>query len=199
MLFAVFSASMLRPVELSWMVNRSPSSVNGLCSGAGIPPVWTHTHDNRHHSSGEEQSCPYWSVQTRRLLCGDSSQASDEQRVSTVTCRHHQQNTNTRPHVQYGQGEKARQFFKAVTVRIAAIWSWDDDAGVKRWFNMRNAVRHQTTAMQSQCIWDAMQLGNTEGLSSEQAWTLRETNGFWSLLLSLASPWEFIQKVKLNK
>lgn len=43
MLFAVFSASILRPVEPSRMANRSPSSVTGLCSGAGIPPVWTHT------------------------------------------------------------------------------------------------------------------------------------------------------------
>lgn len=55
MVFAVFSASILRPVEPSRMVNRSPSSFPGLCSGAGIPPVWTHTHDNWHHSSGRER------------------------------------------------------------------------------------------------------------------------------------------------
>lgn len=150
MLFAVFPASMLRPAEPSRMVNRSPSSVTGLCSGAGIPPVWTHTHDNRHHSSGEKQSRPHWSVQTRRFLRGDRSRVSGEQRVSTVTCRHHQQNTNTRPHVQYGQGEKARQYFKAVTVRMAAIW-----CEMTTMVSMRNAVRHQTTVMESQCICTA--------------------------------------------
>lgn len=42
MLLAVLSASILRPVEQLWMVSRSPSSVSGLCSGAGIPPVHTH-------------------------------------------------------------------------------------------------------------------------------------------------------------
>lgn len=108
MLFAVFSASILRPVEPSRMANRSPSSVTGLCSGAGIPPVWTHTITAIIPPGKKKKTVP--------------SSLPSERRVLGFTCRHYQQNTNTRPHVQYGQVEEGRQCFKAVTVQIAAIW-----------------------------------------------------------------------------
>lgn len=58
MLLAVLSASMLRPVELSRMVSRSPSSVTGLCSGAGIPPV-QNTHTQTHNMIWSPQAL-FW-------------------------------------------------------------------------------------------------------------------------------------------
>lgn len=54
----------------------------------------------------------YWSVQSRCILRGDCSRVSVEHRVSTVTCRHHQQNTNTRPRAQYGRSTKSVSVFQ---------------------------------------------------------------------------------------
>lgn len=54
MLLAVLpSASMLRPVEPSRMLSRCPSSVAGLCSGAGIPPA--HSGRTQHRDQHRDQ------------------------------------------------------------------------------------------------------------------------------------------------
>lgn len=70
MLLAVLSASMLRPVELSRMVSRSPSSVTGPCSGAGIPPVWTNTRTwSGHHRHRQNKKKQHNLVHTYQTVC----------------------------------------------------------------------------------------------------------------------------------
>ncbi len=138
MLLAVLSASMLRPVELSRMVSRSPSSVTGLCSGAGIPPVWTnphtHTHTHTHNVIWSAQAPFLYThlVHTYETVCKRVqthsthkctlesttpryTQASDAEKwLSMVTRRrrrHHQQYTNTLPHMPYGPKRKRLSMF----------------------------------------------------------------------------------------
>lgn len=126
MLLAVLSASMLRPVELLRMVSRSPSSVTGLCSGAGIPPVWTNTHTElfstgthlkekkKTNTKNPTQSCTYIShcvcmckyttvinTHLSRPLPDMHRRVMLKKWLSMVT-RHHQQYTNTHPHMPYG-------------------------------------------------------------------------------------------------
>lgn len=131
MLLAVLSASMLRPVELSRMVSRSPSSVTGLCSGAGIPPV-QNTHTQTHNMIWSPQAL-FWKgkkekthnpVHTYQTNCVRAcvrkhtttpryTQAGDEEWLSMVTRRrrHHQRYTNARPRMPYGTKRKRLSMF----------------------------------------------------------------------------------------
>lgn len=123
MLLAVLSASMLRPVELSRMVSRSPSSVTGLCSGAGIPPAGTHAHTYTHtQCSGHHRRSakslahiPDWvraRVNTRR-----QSDAEKWRRTTPAMHKH------TPTHAIWPKQEKDCQCFMSMTVQMNAIWS----------------------------------------------------------------------------
>lgn len=131
MLFAVFSASILRPVEASRMVNRSPSSVTGLCSGAGIPPVWTHTIIT---IIPPGKNSPF--LTPERVMSGDYRNSR-----AAITSKTHS-------HGQYGQEEHGRQCFMVVTVQLAAIWSWDDLNDVC----VMNSVGQKTAVTEIECI-----------------------------------------------
>lgn len=131
MLLAVLSASMLRPVELSRMVSRSPSSVTGLCSGAGIPPAWnTHAHTHRHIWSGhrgrssERKKIMYTHTRLCACMCKHTHNTllskplpethrrvmrSDYQwpRAAATTSK----TQNTHPHTPYGPKRKRLSMF----------------------------------------------------------------------------------------
>lgn len=138
MLLAVLSVSILRPVELSQMVSRSPSSVTGLCSGAGIPPVWIRTNKQwfglnsgsmKHlvHTAEYAHACAnthhslIWLDST--LLC--YTLANDAEKWLWVVT-HCTSSTQTHTHTSHmAQIQKDCQCFMSVTVQIIAIWAWD--------------------------------------------------------------------------
>lgn len=147
MLLAVLSASMLRPVELSRMVSRSPSSVTGLCSGAGIPPV-QNTHTQTHNMIWSPQAL-FWKGKRKKKptilythtkqtvcvhACANTQPLPDTHRRvmrSDYQWSHAAADTtsDTQTHAHachMAQREKGCQCFMSVTVQINAIWPWDN-------------------------------------------------------------------------
>ena len=152
MLLAVLSASMLRPVELSRMVSGSPSSVTGLCSGAGIPPTWTHTHTHTKQSGQHRPSAEKKPKQTKKTTKKTNTILYTHTRLRVCVCKYtplvitlsqpspttHRQmmlridyqwshrstsNTQTPTHTCHmAQRERDCQFFMSVTVQTNTIW-----------------------------------------------------------------------------
>lgn len=152
MLLAVLSASMLRPVELSRMVSRSPSSVTGLCSGAGIPPV-QNTHTQTHNMiwspqalfwKGKKEKNPQSCTHIPNKLCACMRAQTHSTLLSQPLPDTHRRvmrsdyqwshaaadttsDTQTHAHACHmAQREKGCQCFMSVTVQINAIWPWDN-------------------------------------------------------------------------
>lgn len=115
MLLAVLSASMLRPVELSRMVSRSPSSVTGLCSGAGIPPAGTHAHTYTHtHNALVTTGARLKVLHTYRTGCVRVRTHAGKAMLRSGGAPH-QQCTNIHPHMPYGPNKKR-------TVNVLCLW-----------------------------------------------------------------------------
>lgn len=158
MLLAVLSVSMLQPVELSRMVSRSPSSVTGLCSGAGIPPVWTNTRTYTHTHTRHDPVTTGTHLRKKNLVhtyptvcmrvqthsthkytlestTPRYTQASDAEKWLSMVTHAATTASNTQTHTHTGhmaRREKDCQCFTSVTVQINAIWPWDNTP-VKWW------------------------------------------------------------------
>lgn len=72
--------------RLGWSTEAPPPSLGSAQELAFL--LFGHTHDNRHQSSGEKQSCPHWSVQTCRLFRGDCSRASIDGHAPPSPAKH---------------------------------------------------------------------------------------------------------------